>query len=150
MPNTPSAAPTINGVVEACLYVEDLERSVSFYQDLFGVQKEIMDEFIAVLTICPGQVFILFPRAVANQPSRTSSPAGAVEGNIPSHGGNGRMHVAFAISTEQLSDWERRLAGKSVPIEGKVHWKRGGCSLYFRDPDQHLIELITPGLWSVY
>ena len=23
-------------------------------------------------------------------------------------------------------------------------------SIYFRDPDGHLLELATPGLWSVY
>ncbi|MGB8822056.1 MAG: glyoxalase, partial [Pseudolabrys sp.] len=23
-------------------------------------------------------------------------------------------------------------------------------SLYFRDPDGHLLELATPGLWSIY
>jgi len=31
-----------------------------------------------------------------------------------------------------------------------VDWPRGGRSLYFRDPDQHLLELITPGCWSIY
>ena len=25
-----------------------------------------------------------------------------------------------------------------------------GRSIYFRDPDGHLLELATPGLWSVY
>jgi hypothetical protein len=29
-------------------------------------------------------------------------------------------------------------------------WKAGGWSLYFQDPDRHLIELATPSTWSVY
>jgi hypothetical protein len=26
----------------------------------------------------------------------------------------------------------------------------GGASLYSRDPDGHLLELITPGCWAIY
>jgi catechol 2,3-dioxygenase-like lactoylglutathione lyase family enzyme len=37
-----------------------------------------------------------------------------------------------------------------VSIEGEMKWPRGGTSLYFRDPDGHLVELATPGLWSIY
>jgi catechol 2,3-dioxygenase-like lactoylglutathione lyase family enzyme len=29
-------------------------------------------------------------------------------------------------------------------------WPRGGESVYFRDPDDNLLELATPGLWSIY
>ncbi len=32
----------------------------------------------------------------------------------------------------------------------KKQWDRGGTSLYFHDPDGHLLELATPGVWSVY
>jgi len=31
-----------------------------------------------------------------------------------------------------------------------VKWSRGGESLYFRDPDDHLVELATPGIWATY
>jgi catechol 2,3-dioxygenase-like lactoylglutathione lyase family enzyme len=37
-----------------------------------------------------------------------------------------------------------------VAIESETHWERGGRSVYFRDPDQHLIELVTPGIWPNY
>jgi hypothetical protein len=37
-----------------------------------------------------------------------------------------------------------------VSIESVVTWPRGGTSLYFRDPNDHLLELITPGVWSIY
>lgn len=145
-----SARPTINGVVEAALYAEDLARSAAWYQDLFGFERELSNEFICVFRIVPHQVFILFPRSIAQQLPPTSPPPIAFSGTIPGHGGNGRMHVAFAISPSDLASWEERLDAKGIPVESKVHWKRGGYSLYFRDPDQNLLELITPGLWSSY
>ena len=37
-----------------------------------------------------------------------------------------------------------------IAIEEKKKWERGGQSLYYRDPDRHLIELATPGTWSIY
>ena len=41
-------------------------------------------------------------------------------------------------------------ASRGVAIEGRNDWERGGRSIYFRDPDGHLLELATPGLWSIY
>ena len=31
-----------------------------------------------------------------------------------------------------------------------MNWERGGQSIYFRDPDGHLVELATPGIWAIY
>ena len=59
-------------------------------------------------------------------------------------------HVAFAVGRDELAEWERRLAARHVEIEGRTAWPRGGHSIYFRDPDGHLLELATPGLWTVY
>ena len=69
---------------------------------------------------------------------------------IPPHGGRGQLHLAFAIAAGDLEAWEQWLAARGVTLESKVRWGRGGTSLYFRDPDQHLVELATPGLWTIY
>ena len=71
-------------------------------------------------------------------------------GTIPGHGGQGVLHVAFAIGKDELARWEAHLASRGVAIEGRNDWERGGHSIYFRDPDGHLLELATPGLWEVY
>jgi len=71
-------------------------------------------------------------------------------GTIPGHGGDGVLHVAFAIGKDELERWETHLVSRGVAIEGRNNWERGGRSLYFRDPDGHLLELATPGLWSIY
>ena len=142
------AEPTVNGILEAALYVGDLNRAVAFYRDLFGFEEELRAEAIGVLRVPGRQALILFPRSIAQAPAIT--PPLAIEGTIPPHGGSGRMHVAFAIAAADLDRWRQRLATRGVNIEGTVRWKRGGTSLFFRDPDEHLIELLTPGLWSFY
>jgi catechol 2,3-dioxygenase-like lactoylglutathione lyase family enzyme len=50
----------------------------------------------------------------------------------------------------RLVAWESWLREKGVAVEEKRSWETGGWSLYFRDPDRHLLELATPGTWSVY
>jgi len=66
------------------------------------------------------------------------------------HDGEGQLHLAFAIQAEELPLWEDRLAENEIPIEEKRTWELGGQSIYFRDPDRHLIEIATPGVWSIY
>ena len=71
-------------------------------------------------------------------------------GTIPPHDGAGPCHVAFAIAADALSAWEAELDRRGIGIEARTTWPRGGTSLYFRDPDGHLLELATPGLWRGY
>ncbi|MEE3214286.1 MAG: VOC family protein, partial [Pseudomonadota bacterium] len=71
-------------------------------------------------------------------------------GTIPPHDGRGWVHMAFAIRHAELAAWESRLHAHGVEIEGRTRWSRGGESLYFRDPDGHLLELATPGVWPHY
>jgi catechol 2,3-dioxygenase-like lactoylglutathione lyase family enzyme len=46
--------------------------------------------------------------------------------------------------------WEAWLAENGISVEEKRTWDLGGQSVYFRDPDRHLIEIATPGVWSIY
>ena len=67
------------------------------------------------------------------------------------------MHVAFAIEETEFEGWIERLTAAGIAIESVVEWdkapwpptinSRSGRSIYFRDPDRHLIELATPGVW---
>ena len=34
--------------------------------------------------------------------------------------------------------------------EKTITWAAGGTSHYFRDPDGHLVELASPGVWAIY
>ena len=81
----------------------------------------------------------------------TLEPVDTGHGIIPPFDGMGRLHMAFACSHEVLPEWETNLKIHGVVIEGRTTWKRGGTSVYFRDPDGNLLQLATtPGLWPGY
>jgi catechol 2,3-dioxygenase-like lactoylglutathione lyase family enzyme len=134
----------INGVVETAIHVEDVARSAAFYQRLFGLPRLAGDDRFCVLAVPGKAVFLMFKKGGSLDPIPTPG------GMIPAHDGFGRMHFAFKIAAESLTACEAELSEQGVAIESKVDWPRGGTSLYFRDPDGHLVELITPGCWEVY
>jgi catechol 2,3-dioxygenase-like lactoylglutathione lyase family enzyme len=136
--------PRLNGIVETCLHVADLTRSIEFYRGLFSWSLLASDERFAALAVADKQVMLLFLKGASEQDMQVPG------GLIPGHGGNGRLHLAFAIPADDLEAWQRRLADRSIALAGTVHWPRGGTSLYFRDPDEHLVELATPGVWANY
>jgi catechol 2,3-dioxygenase-like lactoylglutathione lyase family enzyme len=137
--------PTVNGVIETALYVADLDRAARFYQDLFGFRPLLSDPRLRALSVADRHVLLLFLKGASNQPN--PAPTGGI---IPAHDASGRMHVGFAISADELDAWERRLTEHAVAIESRLTGPRGGTSLYFRDPDGHLVELLTPGIWTIY
>ncbi len=136
--------PPIRHVLETSLYVADPPRAQAFYQRLFGFQILFADARLSALAIPGPGVLLLFRHAAFEKPARTPG------GIIPPHGGAGPLHLCFAIAASDLASWEARLAALAIPLESRVRWPRGGESLYFRDPDFHLVELATPGLWANY
>lgn len=132
---------TVTGLLEASLYVADLGRSRGFYTDLFGLHTLFADDRMVALEVPGRQVLLLFRQGAS------ADLVAAPDGSLPGHDGSGRNHFAFAIPAASLGAWRRRLDRAGVPIELEKHWPRGGTSLYFRDPDGHLGELATPGLW---
>jgi catechol 2,3-dioxygenase-like lactoylglutathione lyase family enzyme len=138
------AMPVVTRVLETCLYVDDLDRAVQFYGRLFGFAVMNRDERFCAMNVAAGSVLLLFRRG------GTLSAIQTGHGLIPPHDGHGSLHMALAIPAESLAEWERALANAGVAIESTVRWPRGSVSLYFRDPDGHLIELATPGLWDNY
>ena len=136
--------PKLAGVIETALYVDDLDRARGFYEDVLGLAALTSDSRFLAFDVGGRSVLLLFLRG------STLKPLQLPGGTIPPHDGNGPIHVAFAITAAELPAWEERLGEHSVAIEGRTDWPRGGRSVYFRDPDGHLLELITPGVWAIY
>lgn len=131
-------------ILESSLYVADLERSVRFYEELFGFPKLILDDRLCAFSVSGEQVLLLFRQGASREPARLPG------GMIPSHDGQGQIHLAFSIDASEIEDWRARLSERGIEIESVIRWERGGMSVYFRDPDGHLLELVTPGCWAIY
>ena len=136
--------PRMNGIVESCLYSKDLARSVRFYQEKIGLRLLESGERLCAFSVADKQLLLIFRSGCTLEP--VSTPGGL----IPPHEASGQLHFAFAIPKEDFAAWEKHLIAQGIPIESKVNWPAGGQSLYFRDPDNHLVELATPGIWEVY
>ena len=141
---TGDRAPRLNGVLETALYVDDLDRAARFYEDMLGLEVLTADGRFRAYNVGGSSVLLLFQRGATLE--TVSLPGGT----IPPHDGHGPLHVAFAIGFDDLVLWEQRLERGEIAIEGRTAWPRGGQSLYVRDPDGHLLEFATPGLWRIY
>lgn len=138
------SSPRIQGVVETCVFSSDLPRSVHFYKDQLGLRLlQSMDRLCA---FADGEHQLLLIFLYGGSVERVEMPGGI----IPPHDGSGQSHFAFAIAKQDVPAWKEQLAAKGIAIESEVHWDLGGHSIYFRDPDQNLVELATPGIWEVY
>lgn len=138
--------PVVHGVVESILYVENVPAATAFYTEVVGIQALQGDgtRFQALDAGGKG-VLLLFKRGGTLMPQPV--PTG---GTIPPHDGAGPHHIAFAIDDAAYAQWLSHLAAKGIRIESETRWERGGRSIYFRDPDGHLDELVTPGIWPNY
>jgi len=136
--------PKLNRVLETSIYVDDLERAARFYDDVLALPLLTADARFRAYDVGGQSVLLVFRRGATLETVRMPG------GTIPPHDGHGPLHVAFAIGADELAEWEQRLAHHGVAIEGRTKWSRGGESIYFRDPDGHLMELATPGLWAIY
>lgn len=139
-----SMRPKTRGVLETCLYAEDLNRTANFYVEVFGFPVLVRDERLCAFESGDQRILILFQR---------NSTLEAIElsgGIVPPHNGQGAAHIAFAIASHDYEQWLTHLAALQVAVESEVRWPLGGRSLYLRDPDQHLVELVTPGVWRTY
>jgi len=136
--------PDLLGVLETSLYVDAFERACPFYEQVLGLNSIYRDARLCAYDVGGRGVLLLFLRGHSLEPSHLPG------GTVPPHDGHGPLHMALSIAADALAAWEGRLAEAGVAIESRVKWPRGGESIYFRDPDGHVLELATPGLWPGY
>jgi catechol 2,3-dioxygenase-like lactoylglutathione lyase family enzyme len=134
--------PVVGRILETSLYVADLDRALAFYDRVFGFEIILRDERMIALAVPGRQVLLLFVHDGSIKPSATPF------GLIPPHNASGQQHLCFSVTHAELERWASHLASCDIAIESRLDWSKGGSSLYFRDPDDHSLEVGTPGLWQ--
>ena len=134
--------PRIAGLLETALYVDDMARSAAFFRDVLGLRAMFESERLTAFDAGHGGVLLVFARGLSTE------DVAAKGGTIPGHDGHGPLHMAFAIAGDSYDAWRAHLTASDVTITSEVRWPAGGRSLYFNDPDGHVLELATPGLWA--
>lgn len=62
-----------------------------------------------------------------------------------------KQHFCFAVGGPgDVVQWDKRLQKQGVHILGRMDWERGGKSVYFEDPDGHVGEIGSRGIWAHY
>jgi catechol-2,3-dioxygenase len=136
-----AAAPPLSGVLETALYVDDMGRARAFYEGDLGLEPMFADARLTAYPVGGRSALLIFRRGSATETAHLPG------GTIPPHDGAGPIHCALSIAADALPTWEGHLATRGVAIEGRTAWRSSSVSIYFRDPDGHLLELATPGLW---
>ncbi|TVQ03302.1 MAG: glyoxalase/bleomycin resistance/extradiol dioxygenase family protein [Balneolaceae bacterium] len=133
----------ITGIIETCLYAEDLLPLKKFYQRLPGISLVSEEIGRHVFFRCGSQMLLIF------NPDHTSHEQTLVNGKkIPLHGSKGVSHIAFTIEKNSSSRWKSMLKNNNIDIESEVTWPNGTVSIYFRDPAGNSLEIMEPGLWE--
>ena len=111
--------PKTEGILESSLYVSDVPRSVRFYEETFGFR--VISEFGergCAMHAGIRQVLLLFKKGASRA---IQSP----------HDGDGELHVAFAIPSDELANWESWLQTRGIAVEEKRTWDLGAGAFTF-------------------
>lgn len=62
-----------------------------------------------------------------------------------------QQHYCLGVRDRADVDrWEAWFKEKNVKTLGTMEWERGGRSVYFEDPDGHIGEVGSRGIWEHY
>src|ERR1700761_958454 len=103
--------PRCEGILESSLYVDDVARSVRFYEKIFAFS--VISDFGergCAMQAGDRQVLLLFKKGGSRS---IQSP----------HDGDGELHLAFAIAASERTAWETWLAQNGIGVEEKRTWE---------------------------
>lgn len=164
-----SRLPQFSHVLETVLCAKSAEKSREFYTGVLGLKPMFASSRGTGYSI--GETNLLIFTLGETTEDVVPDPSNPQE-RIPKHGPSQHLlevllddskkpsgtttnslhqHYCFAVNTRgEVEQWEHHLRDKGVPILGVKNWERGGYSVYFPDPDGHVGEIASRGIWPNY
>ena len=126
----------VQGLFETHLTVSNLQRSIKFYQDIVGLQLalEVSDRNAAFFWIGDSKNSMLGLWSIDSMPMGLN------------------LHIAFEVTLDDLLESSNRLKSNGITplsffgtetIEPSVIGWMPAAAVYFRDPDNHLLEYLA-------
>ncbi|MEF2965985.1 metallothiol transferase FosB [Paenibacillus sp. M1] len=116
----------LQGINHFCFSVSDLDRSIAFYEHVFGAKLLVKGRALAYFDLDGLWLALNTENIDRSQQARTYT------------------HIAFSVEEEAWDHWVERLkeAGAEI-LPGRTRDERDRKSVYFLDPDGHMFEFHT-------
>ena len=134
--------PAPSAILEASLYVDDLDAAEQFYGEVLGLDRIQRAANRHVIYRIGGSVLLIF------NPEQTEQPPLNPDMPVPSHGARGAGHVCLVLTRDEIAVMRKHLLDWNVPVDAEFDWPGGARSLYVRDPAGNSIEFAEAHLWS--
>lgn len=160
--------PTFTHILETVLYTKNIEKAKQFYGGILqlkpigqlnsdrGVGYELghcnllifqLGKTVNDIVDDPSKPEYRIPKHAPSEHlletlmDDSKKPYGATSNSL-------RQHYCLAVETiDEVKKWHKHLLENDVPILGLMNWTQGGHSVYFADPDDHVGEIASRGLW---
>lgn len=134
--------PKPSALLEAALYVDDLDAAERFYGEVLGLERIQLVENRHVFYRIGAGVLLLF------NPDQTEKPPPNPNVPVPPHGARGAGHVCLVLTRDEITQMRKHLLNWNIPVDSEFDWPNGARSLYVRDPAGNSVEFAEGHLWD--
>ncbi len=127
----------IQKIKETCLYVANLDKTEEFYHKKLKLPIISRKEDAFIFFRAGSDVLLCFMNDYAKN-----------QKTLPPHFAKGKIHFAFEVKTEDYENWKEDIINFQIKITHEQEWKNGLLSFYFEDPDGHVLEIASEGIWD--
>ncbi len=127
------------GLTEVVIWVHDMEKSLSFYRDILGLEVMFQPDTRGAVFLKAGDSTTKVPQQIVLVPLPTDAP------EFPTDRTRRTLHhIGIELSKEDFEVEESRLKSMGLELRYGQHPFLPLKGLYLDDPDGNEVELIAP------